>query len=164
VIRQATPVVASLSKFSSSLQPVSDIVNGSVDNLVAILQNWSRAIQFRDGLSHVFRGEATMTPQILTSMINQLQAAGALPSLHRAAATLFALQHNGSSAAASGSRSSSASAAAPTSPAAGSSAAPAPAAASTTAAPATAAAPASSPPAQPAGGPLGSLLSYLLKP
>ncbi|MHB8694125.1 MAG: MlaD family protein [Solirubrobacteraceae bacterium] len=85
VIRQATPVVGQLATFSSSLAPVSNIANHSVDNIVAILQNWSRAIQFRDGLSHVFRGEATITPQDLTAMITQLQQAGVLGSLNKAA-------------------------------------------------------------------------------
>jgi virulence factor Mce-like protein len=88
VVRQATPVVASLATFSRALAPISTILNGSVDNIVGILQNWSRAIQFRDGLSHVFRGEATVTPQILESMLNQLQAAGVLGSLRKAAAKL----------------------------------------------------------------------------
>jgi phospholipid/cholesterol/gamma-HCH transport system substrate-binding protein len=85
VIRQATPVVGQLATFSSALAPVSDIANHSVDNIVAILQNWSRAIQFRDGLSHVFRGEASFTPQTLTAMITQLQQAGVLGSLNKAA-------------------------------------------------------------------------------
>lgn len=85
VVQRATPVAASLAAFSAALVPMTQIVNRSADNLVAILQNWSRAIQFRDGLSHVFRGEATMTPQTLTSMINQLQQAGVLGSLETAA-------------------------------------------------------------------------------
>ncbi|HWF56125.1 MAG TPA: MlaD family protein [Solirubrobacteraceae bacterium] len=98
VVRQATPVVASLATFSQALAPISNIVNASVDNLVAILQNWSQAIQFRDGLSHVFRGEATVTPQIAESMINQLQQAGVLGSLQRAAKSIGKLQHTTSSA------------------------------------------------------------------
>jgi virulence factor Mce-like protein len=83
VLKRATPVAAQLASFSSALQPVSGIVNKSADNLVAILQNWSRAIQFRDSLSHVFRGEATFTPQTIVSMINQLQQAGLLGSSAR---------------------------------------------------------------------------------
>jgi phospholipid/cholesterol/gamma-HCH transport system substrate-binding protein len=170
VIGRATPVVASLASFGSSLQPVSDALNGSIDNLVGILQNWSRAIQFRDGLSHVFRGEATMTPQILESMLNQLQAVGALPSLHRAAATVSALQHS----AASAGRSSASSSGAPSAPAAqGSSSGSTPAGSSELTPGASP--PSGAAPAQPggssgsaggssAGGPLGSLLSYLLKP
>jgi virulence factor Mce-like protein len=168
VIGRATPVVASLARFSSSFQPVSDALNGSVDNLVGILQNWSRAIQFRDGLSHVFRGEATMTPQILESMLNQLQAVGALPSLHRAAATVSALHHSGASAGPS-SRSSLGASSAPA--AQGSPSGSVPAGADQTPSTGQAAGPAttSAPPAGSAGGsntggPLGSLLSYLLKP
>jgi virulence factor Mce-like protein len=83
VLARATPVAAQLASFSSALEPISGIVNKSGDNLVAILQNWSRAIQFRDSLSHVFRGEATFTPQTITSMINQLQQAGLLGSAAR---------------------------------------------------------------------------------
>ena len=88
VVSRATPVVAQLASFSSALTPISTIINKSFDNLVAILQNWSRAIQFRDGLSHVFRGEASITPQVVESMLNQLQQAGALGSLHSALAQM----------------------------------------------------------------------------
>jgi phospholipid/cholesterol/gamma-HCH transport system substrate-binding protein len=93
VVHQAVPVVAQLASFSQALAPVSGIVDHSVDNIVAILQNWSRAIQFRDGLSHVFRGEASITPQVLTAMITQLQQAGVLSSLDRAARGLRKAEH-----------------------------------------------------------------------
>jgi virulence factor Mce-like protein len=92
VVEQATPVVSQLATFSQALAPISDILNHSVDNLVAVLQNWSRAIQLRDGLSHIFRGEYGFTPQILTSMIDQLQQAGVLGSLERAAAQISKAQ------------------------------------------------------------------------
>jgi phospholipid/cholesterol/gamma-HCH transport system substrate-binding protein len=92
VVQQATPVVGQLATFSQSFAPISEILNHSVDNLVAILQNWSRAIQLRDGLSHIFRGEYGFTPQILTSMIDQLQQAGVLGSLKRAAAEITKAQ------------------------------------------------------------------------
>jgi phospholipid/cholesterol/gamma-HCH transport system substrate-binding protein len=74
VLKTATPVVENLASLSQDLQPVSDTLSKSVDNLLAILQNWSRAIQFRDGLSHVFRGEASASPYTVTSLINQLEA------------------------------------------------------------------------------------------
>jgi phospholipid/cholesterol/gamma-HCH transport system substrate-binding protein len=80
VIERAAPVLGSLAAFSTALAPVSAIVQRSADNLVAILQNWSRAIQFRDGLSHVFRGEASFTPQTIVSMLDQLQQAGLAPA------------------------------------------------------------------------------------
>lgn len=86
VVRRATPVVTQLATFSAALAAISQIVNKSADNLVATLQNWARAIQLRDGLSHVFRGEASITPQILWSMVNQLQQSGLLGSFERATA------------------------------------------------------------------------------
>jgi virulence factor Mce-like protein len=72
VLVQAVPVVASLASFSTALRPISGILDHSVDNILAIVENWSRAIEFRDGLSHVFRGEASVTPDVLQSLIDRL--------------------------------------------------------------------------------------------
>jgi ABC-type transporter Mla subunit MlaD len=72
VLAQANPTVASLATFSGALAPVSTILDGSVDNILAVVDNWSRAIQFRDGLSHVFRGEASITPDVLRSLVSRL--------------------------------------------------------------------------------------------
>jgi phospholipid/cholesterol/gamma-HCH transport system substrate-binding protein len=72
VVTSANPVVASLASFSTALKPVSETLNHSVDNLLAVVENWSRAIQFRDGLSHVFRGEAAITPEVLKSVIDRM--------------------------------------------------------------------------------------------
>ena len=157
VVQQATPVVGQLATFSQSLAPISEILNHSIDNLVAILQNWSRAIQLRDGLSHIFRGEYGFTPQILTSMINQLQQAGVLGSLTRAAAAITKAQARSQPqqrSAGAGARST-----VPATPAA-TPANPAPSSSSASTAPAA--------PAQGAGGSsggsvLGSLLDFLLK-
>jgi phospholipid/cholesterol/gamma-HCH transport system substrate-binding protein len=162
VIQRATPVVASLAQFAGALQPISGILNGSADNLVAILENWSNAIQFRDGLSHVFRGEYGATPQVVTSMINQLEAAGTIPSLHRAAvATTSARPARSSAGAASSGASASATPTGSAAAAQTSSAAPAAAVEATPAATGAAASPSGSP-SSTASGPLGSLLSFLL--
>jgi hypothetical protein len=72
VLQHATPVVGDLADFSADLQPVSATVDKSVDNVLAVLQNWARAIQFRDGLSHVFRGEASVTPDLIDGLVNEL--------------------------------------------------------------------------------------------
>jgi phospholipid/cholesterol/gamma-HCH transport system substrate-binding protein len=72
VLRRAAPTAASLASFSTALTPVSDTLNHSVDNILAVIQNWSRAIQFRDGLSHVFRGEAVVTAETLRSIVDRL--------------------------------------------------------------------------------------------
>jgi phospholipid/cholesterol/gamma-HCH transport system substrate-binding protein len=81
VLRRATPTAGALARLSTALPPVTDTLNHSIDNVLAVVENWSRAIQFRDGLSHVFRGEAVVTPETLRSIINRLtrltQPAGA---------------------------------------------------------------------------------------
>jgi phospholipid/cholesterol/gamma-HCH transport system substrate-binding protein len=74
VLRRADPVARSLASLAPALAPVSHALDHSADNVVAILQNWSRAIQFRDGLSHVFRGEASVSPQYALSLINRLES------------------------------------------------------------------------------------------
>jgi virulence factor Mce-like protein len=51
---------------------VGDALSGSVDNLLALLDNWAHAIQFRDGISHVFRGEATIAPSEYTRLLANL--------------------------------------------------------------------------------------------
>jgi virulence factor Mce-like protein len=160
VIEQATPVVASLATFSGALAPVSTVLNGSADNLVAILQNWARAIQFRDGLSHVFRGEATVTPQILESMLNQLQAAGVVPALQRSAKALQKLQHPAAGSPSRGMRS------APRGTGSRTSTAPATTTptTNTTTPTTTTTAPSTGTGSGASGGGLGSLLQYLLSP
>jgi phospholipid/cholesterol/gamma-HCH transport system substrate-binding protein len=72
VLQRATPVVGRLAALSRDAVPVSNTLDHSVDNLLAIVQNWSRAIQFRDGLSHVFRGEALVSPETLRSLVERL--------------------------------------------------------------------------------------------
>jgi hypothetical protein len=48
------------------------VLNGSIDNALAAVDNWAHAIQFRDGLGHIFRGEASITPDIWDSIIKRL--------------------------------------------------------------------------------------------
>jgi phospholipid/cholesterol/gamma-HCH transport system substrate-binding protein len=72
VLREASPVVAQVANFSEAAVPVTDTLDHSVDNVLAIVQNWSRAIQFRDGLSHVFRGEALFSPETFRSLVERL--------------------------------------------------------------------------------------------
>jgi len=72
VLRRAVPTLASLTAASEHLAPVSDILDNSAQNLLATMENWSRAIQLRDGLSHVFRAEASVSPQILDAAIKRM--------------------------------------------------------------------------------------------
>jgi phospholipid/cholesterol/gamma-HCH transport system substrate-binding protein len=73
VLRQARPALAAVDSLSTRALPaIGRTIDGSVDNILAVVDNWSRAIQFRDGLSHVFRGEASFTPNTITALINNL--------------------------------------------------------------------------------------------
>ena len=69
----------------NELPPVGGALNKSVDNLFAVLENWSRAIQFRDRLGHMFRGEASIAPDLFDSVIGRLAKRFAvnLPKSHK---------------------------------------------------------------------------------
>ncbi|MCW3014777.1 MAG: organic solvent transporter substrate-binding protein [Solirubrobacterales bacterium] len=76
----ATPVlrraVTPLATFAHELGPevprIGHTLDYSADNLIAVVDNWAHAVQFRDGLSHVFRGEASVSPNLVTSMLDRL--------------------------------------------------------------------------------------------
>jgi phospholipid/cholesterol/gamma-HCH transport system substrate-binding protein len=72
VLRRAQPVLGQLASFSSDLIPVTDTLNKSSDNIIATVANWTHAIQFRDGLGHVFRAEVGVTPQTLNYFLDRL--------------------------------------------------------------------------------------------
>lgn len=78
---ETAPIVAKLSRATGNLRalagnelpPAGDTLNGSADNLIATLDNWSHAIQFRDAAGHVFRGEASLAPDFAyQSLIDRL--------------------------------------------------------------------------------------------
>ena len=45
----------------------------SSDNILAVVDNWSKAVQLRDGLSHVFRGEASYSTEAVRTMVRILE-------------------------------------------------------------------------------------------
>jgi virulence factor Mce-like protein len=75
VLRKAGPVLSNLDDFTSAtLPPIFATLGGSIDNTLSVVQNWARAIQFRDHLSHIFRGEASFAPDELNSALARLTA------------------------------------------------------------------------------------------
>lgn len=74
VVRRAAKTAQSLETFSASTRPATRTLHRSAGNIFAILDNWSNAIQFRDSLSHYFRGELTMTSNSLEQLVDRLQA------------------------------------------------------------------------------------------
>jgi ABC-type transporter Mla subunit MlaD len=74
VLRRARTTVGSARTLATALPPVTDTLDKSSDNIIAVLENWSRAIQFRDQLGHVFRGEASVSPDLILTMVDRLAA------------------------------------------------------------------------------------------
>jgi len=72
VVRRATPTLSALSRFSTSLAPVTRTLGLTAVDLMATLQGWSRAIQARDGISHMFRAKVVMNPESFNSIVNRL--------------------------------------------------------------------------------------------
>jgi len=81
ILHRAVPMLDSLSALSQNeIPPMGYVLNHSADNLFAVLENWSRAIQYRDKLGHIFRGEASFSPDFWNSVI-RTYLGGAVPDL-----------------------------------------------------------------------------------
>lgn len=74
VLRRANPAARELATFAETSPKLATTLDRSADNIIPILENWSRAIQFRDQLGHVFRGEAAISPDLYKTMIDRLTA------------------------------------------------------------------------------------------
>lgn len=75
VLRSAAPTLHVLRATTGiDLPPVLDTTDRALNNTLAVIDNWSGAIQYRDGLGHVFRGEASITPDMLNSIVERLLA------------------------------------------------------------------------------------------
>jgi phospholipid/cholesterol/gamma-HCH transport system substrate-binding protein len=77
VVKRAEPTLTALRGFSTSLAPVSRTFDVMIDDLMAALHGWSRAIQARDGLSHMFRAKVAVNPESLNSIISRLSTPAA---------------------------------------------------------------------------------------
>jgi phospholipid/cholesterol/gamma-HCH transport system substrate-binding protein len=73
VLGSVLPPVNRLADFTEGPVPrIGNTLDGSVDNIIAIATNWAHAIQFRDGISHIFRGEVALSGEALRSMVGRL--------------------------------------------------------------------------------------------
>jgi phospholipid/cholesterol/gamma-HCH transport system substrate-binding protein len=73
VIRRALPPLEGLRGLSARTIPaIGSTLDRSMDNVLATVENWSRAVQFSDQLGHVFRGEASFAPDAIQSAIRRL--------------------------------------------------------------------------------------------
>jgi len=73
VLNRLRPTARELTAFARSLDPVSRLLEGSIDDVLGILEGWARATQARDGLGHLFRGQLVITEQVITSYLRQLE-------------------------------------------------------------------------------------------
>lgn len=80
VVKAARPTVRSLAELAPAAAPLSVALDNSADNLIGTVENWSQAIQLRDGLSHIFRGEATYSPDFAASIIDRLTKPASTPA------------------------------------------------------------------------------------
>jgi virulence factor Mce-like protein len=72
-VKRLLPTVADARRLVNEDVPAAGAaLDGSVDNILAVVENWSRAIQFRDRMSHVFRGEASIAPALYERLISNL--------------------------------------------------------------------------------------------
>ncbi|MCW3041272.1 MAG: Mammalian cell entry related domain protein [Solirubrobacterales bacterium] len=73
VLRKAGPALSALrTTAGTDLPPITKLTDRSFNNILAVLENWAGAIQFRDAASHIFRGEASVAPDALKSVIDRL--------------------------------------------------------------------------------------------
>jgi virulence factor Mce-like protein len=83
VLRKANPMLQALVTFSRAASPVSRTLDITIDDLFATVQGWDRAIQARDGLSHMFRALFMFNGDALQSQIRRLTADSAARSRGR---------------------------------------------------------------------------------
>jgi phospholipid/cholesterol/gamma-HCH transport system substrate-binding protein len=74
---QATPLVSRLNPSAHTIafvagdaHTIGSTVDGSTPQLLQTLQGWARAIQVRDASGHLFRGQLTLSPDLLKSLLN----------------------------------------------------------------------------------------------
>jgi phospholipid/cholesterol/gamma-HCH transport system substrate-binding protein len=74
VLRAANPPLLSVVRLSTQALPtIGNTLDHSVDNLLGVVDNWGgHAISLRDGLSHIFRGEPSLTTDVVTEAIRRL--------------------------------------------------------------------------------------------
>jgi virulence factor Mce-like protein len=89
LLHRVVPTVLELSSFASSLQKVTTGLDqqGSMKALLRFIAGWAGVIGQRDGLGNVFRVHVTLSPQLVTSVLQRMTGgvAGLLPSARHAA-------------------------------------------------------------------------------
>jgi virulence factor Mce-like protein len=73
VLRAAAPTIGDLATLATSAKPLTETLDqGAFDDALSLMEGWARAIQQRDGISHVFRGRALISSDTMRSIISAL--------------------------------------------------------------------------------------------
>jgi hypothetical protein len=68
IVKQALPTFTSLTKIAKLAYPLSYWLQVATPDLLGVMQGWSRSIQFRDGLGHVFHAEVDISPSVVVNL------------------------------------------------------------------------------------------------
>jgi len=73
-VRRLSPTVSSLAEFVGEIKPLVYTLGraGGVDGVLGILDNWSKAASYKDGLSHYFDFHVSLSPTLITSAVDRL--------------------------------------------------------------------------------------------
>lgn len=72
VARRAGPTARALSELTTTSGRATRTLGASIDDLLGLAEGWSRSIQLRDGLSHVFRGRASISADTIQTLTRRL--------------------------------------------------------------------------------------------
>jgi virulence factor Mce-like protein len=67
-ITQALPTVNALAHIATIANPLTYWLGSSVADVLGLMNGWTRAIQFRDGLGHVFHAELGISPSVIVNL------------------------------------------------------------------------------------------------
>lgn len=70
-VAAALPTVSSLQTIARLAQPLSTWLGLSSQDFFNVFAGWSRAIQFRDGLGHIFNGDVFLNPKIVLNVADR---------------------------------------------------------------------------------------------
>jgi ABC-type transporter Mla subunit MlaD len=74
VISRAVPTLKSFAAFAAGSQKATQALGASTPDLLGVLEGWGRAIQGRDGLSHVFHGQVSLGANALETLLDAIRA------------------------------------------------------------------------------------------
>jgi phospholipid/cholesterol/gamma-HCH transport system substrate-binding protein len=70
-VKLGVPTLAALEKTVTLAKPLSAWAGLSASDLLNVFSGWPGAIQFRDGISHIFNGTLILNPKIVTNLADQ---------------------------------------------------------------------------------------------